>query len=104
MKIQSTLAGSITHLSRTIRQRLTPAARRSRDRIRGHALLSAAIAVTAIGGAAALAVALPDSTHTTNQMHPAGTTHGPTANHLASPPAAPTRGTSGVSHTTSSPS
>ncbi len=105
MKIQVIPADSITRLSRTTHKRLTAAARRTRERSRGHArltVLTAAVAVASIAGAAALAVTLPDPTHTTAQRHRAATTRGHApSKHLTRPQAPPAHGTGHASHTTS---
>ncbi len=105
MKNQASPADGIVHPSHAAHRRLAAAARRARDRARGH--LTAAIAVTgitvaSIAGAAAIAVTLPDPTYTTTQPQESATTHGhATSGHLARPHAPPASGTGTASHTTS---
>lgn len=99
--IQAILADSLTHLSRTSGQPLTAAARGIRGRTRGRARLAGlttAIAVTSIAGAAALAVNLPDPTHTATPAHRAATTHGHTPTQRLTGPRTPPAHSSGRSH------
>ena len=103
MKIKEIPAGTITVLKRTVtHQSVTATARRAR----GHArltVLTAAVAVASIAGAAALAVTLPDPTHATTRPHRAATTDGRAASqHLTRPQAPPAHGTGYPTHTTSS--
>lgn len=106
MKVRATQAGGVSRQSRAIRQRLTAAVRHTRDGAHGHVLLTAAITVTSIGGAAALIVTLPDPTHVTAHKHAGGGTTGrhPATQHLARPHAHPQPSAGHASHTTSSPS
>jgi hypothetical protein len=63
--------------------------------------LTTAIAVTSIGGAAALAVTLPDPAHPTTGQHRAGYGHGH-AGHLTRPHAPPVPSARPTPHATSS--
>ena len=102
MKIQAIPADTITRLRRATHKRLTATRRLARSR--GHArltVLTAAVAVASIAGAAALAVTLPDPTHATTRPHRAATTHGHAASqHLTRPQAPPAHGTGHATHTT----
>ncbi len=100
MKIQAIPADTITRLRRATHQSVTATARRTR----GHArltVLTTAVAVASITGAAALAVTMADPTHAITRPHRAATTHGHAASqHLTRPQAPPAHGTGYPAHTT----